>query len=93
MIDKCALKIAEYIKHNSDITNSNDVDKTNYALQVILGELFKIIILILVFSNVNALVYYGISVLSILIVILYAPFPDFKRPIIFQVTVTLLYMI
>jgi len=133
MINKCALKITEYIKHNSDIRNSDDVDKINYALQVILGELFKIIILILVFfilarliyflfsiailisirvfvggyhckttlrcllsstfffiitswivpsfSNVNTLVYYGISILSILIVILYAPFPNFKRPI------------
>ncbi|MDF2504700.1 accessory gene regulator B family protein [Clostridium sp.] len=133
MINRCALKITEYIKHNSDINNSDDIDKINYALQVILGELIKIIILILVFSilgrlnyflfsmtilisirvfvggyhckttlkcllssillflitswivpafsNVNTLVYYGISILSILIVILYAPFPNVKRPI------------
>ncbi|AJA48571.1 accessory gene regulator B [Clostridium pasteurianum DSM 525 = ATCC 6013] len=133
MINKCAFKITEYIKYNSDISNSDDLDKINYVLQVILGELFKIIILILVFSilgrlhyflfsmivlistrifiggyhckttlrcllssafffiitslivssfsNVNALVYYGISILSILIIILYAPFPNFKRPV------------
>jgi accessory gene regulator B len=133
MINRCALKITKYIKHNSAIANSDDLDKINYALQVILGELFKMIILILVFftlerlhyflfsmiilisirvfiggyhckttlrcllfsvlfflitswivpsfSNVNILAYYGISILSILIVILYAPFPNVKRPI------------
>jgi accessory gene regulator B len=132
MINKCAFKITEFIIHNSDFNNIDDIEKINYALQTILGELFKITTLIVIFyflgkldyllfsmiifisirifvggyhckttmgcllcsiilfsltslispvlPKLNTLIYFGISLLSFLIVVMFAPFPNIKRP-------------
>lgn len=133
MLNKLTLQITNYIKENSNIENDDDLDRINYSLQAILGDMLKFIILnamflslgkihyflfsiLILFSTriflggyhcrtfmnclfssliifiitsligpiipkLNNYVYYAISVISILITIAYAPFPNIKRPI------------
>lgn len=133
MISILSSKLTLYIKENGNIKTDDDLEKINYALQSIIGETFKIIVLIslflilgkvnyllfpmiillplrtfvggyhcdttlkcLLYSSIlflitsligpmlpafNVLFYFTISILSILIVIIYAPFLNKKRPI------------
>ncbi|OOB76499.1 MULTISPECIES: accessory gene regulator ArgB-like protein [Clostridium] len=133
MLNKITLQITNYIKLNGNIKDQRDLDRINYSLQVILGDLLKIIILICMFLSLSRIkyflfsllilssmrtflggyhcktfttcfcfslvfflitsfvgpmipklsnnIYYIISLINILIVVLYAPFPNIKRPI------------
>lgn len=133
MISILSNKITLYIKENSNIKADEDLEKITYALQAIIGETFKITVLICLFLTLgkinyflfsimilftlrtfvggyhcdttlecllystilflitsligpmlpifNILFYYSISALSILIVTIYAPFFNKKRPI------------
>lgn len=133
MINEVSSKITNYIENNSGIGDTNSLDRINYALQAILGDLFKFLILstiflilgkinfflfsmIILFSSrifiggyhcksitsclltslilflITSLigpmlprfytsVYYTVLLLSFLIVIFNAPFPNIKRPI------------
>ncbi|MCY6355222.1 accessory gene regulator ArgB-like protein [Clostridium sp. ZS2-4] len=133
MINTLSSKITGYIEKNSNIHDTDNLAKINYALQAVLGETFKIVILIslfliigrinyLLFSmailfttriflggyhcnttmsclfasiimflitslvgpllpKLNILIYYLAAILSVLIVIFNAPFPNKYRPI------------
>lgn len=133
MINKLAFKLTCYIKNNSNFINNDEFEQIQYALATILNEVFKIIILILLFSiigNFNCILfsmiillsirlfsgglhaktllgcliwtslfftlttiiapllpklsssmYYLLSLLSLLVIIIKAPYPNSKRPI------------
>lgn len=133
MISVLSSKITIYIKENSNINTDEDLEKINYALQAVIGETFKVAILISLFLMIgrvnyllfsmmilftlrtfvggyhcnttlkclfcstilflitsligpilpkfNVLYYYIVSVFSILIVGIHAPFLNKKRPI------------
>ncbi|KLU74752.1 accessory gene regulator ArgB-like protein [Clostridium botulinum] len=133
MLNKITLQITNYIRENSNIKNEDDLDRINYSLQAILGDLIKFIVLTIIFWGLgrlkyflfsasilislrifmggyhcrtfmrclftsliiflitsfigpkipilNQYTYYGLSIFSILITVIYAPFPNIKRPI------------
>lgn len=133
MLNKITTQITNHIKNNSNIKSIDDLEKINYSLQAILGDVFKFIILTLIFlvlgkvnyflfsvlilfstrffiggyhckTLTNCLltsllifiitsllgtmlpkfpypIYWIISLVSMMIVIIYAPFPNVKRPI------------
>ncbi|MCY6354453.1 accessory gene regulator ArgB-like protein [Clostridium sp. ZS2-4] len=57
MIIKLTNKVTNFIKQNSNIKNTDDLEKINYALQAILNEVFKIIIIITLFFFIGTLNY------------------------------------
>ncbi len=63
MINKVALKITDYIQMNSNIKNTDDLEKINYSLQAILNESFKIVILIILFYIFGKINYFIFSIL------------------------------
>lgn len=133
MLNKITLQITNYIALNGNIKDQGDLDRINYSLQVILGDLLKTIILVCMFLSLGKIkyflfsllilssmrtflggyhcktfttcfcfslvfflltsfvgpmiprlsnnIYYIISLINILILILYTPFPNIKRPI------------
>ena len=68
MTNKLAFKLTCYIEKNSKFTNPQELEQIQYALHTILNEVFKIIILIILFSvigNLNYLLFSMIILLSI----------------------------
>lgn len=63
MINELAHEITSYIEKNSDIENTDALEKINYALQAILSETFKIIVLVIIFSILGKLNYFFFSLL------------------------------
>lgn len=61
MINTLSYRITSYIKKNSSIKKNEDLEKVNYALQAILGETFKIIILISLFLILGRINYLLLS--------------------------------
>ncbi|MBM7872086.1 accessory gene regulator B [Clostridium pascui] len=63
MINELAYKMTSYIKKNSDIKNTDDLEKINYSLQAIFNELFKTAILLLLFLILGRVNYFLLSVM------------------------------
>ena len=63
MISSFTYKITNYIKDNSNIKNINDLEKINYSLQAIFGELFKAIILGTLFLILGKIDYFLLSMI------------------------------
>src|SRR3712207_425757 len=63
MLNKITLQIPNYIKLNGNIKDQRDLDRINYSLQVILGDLLKIIILICMFLSLSRIKYFLFSLL------------------------------
>lgn len=66
MVKALADKITLYIKQNSYIKNTDDIEKINYSLQVIINESFKTIVLILLFAVLGRLNYFLFSLVILL---------------------------
>lgn len=66
MTHKVCGKITMFISNNSDIKNIDDLEKINYALVTILNEIFKGIILIILFIIVGKLNYFLFSMLILI---------------------------
>ncbi|WP_017414614.1 accessory gene regulator ArgB-like protein [Clostridium tunisiense] len=66
MINRLACTLTNYIRSNSDFTNSDDLEKINYAIETILNEAFKIIILLTLFSILGKLRYFNFSMIILL---------------------------
>ncbi|WMJ79419.1 accessory gene regulator B family protein [Clostridium sp. MB40-C1] len=62
MIKELTYKITYYIKENSDIKNNRDLEKIDYSLQAIFNELFKTIVLALLFLILGKINYFLFSV-------------------------------
>lgn len=68
MINKLAFKLTCYIENNSKFNKPQELEQIQYSLTTILNEVFKIIILIILFSvigNLNYLLFSMIILLSI----------------------------
>ena len=68
MINKLAFNLTCYIKNNSKFNKPEELEQIQYALHTMLNEVFKIIILIILFSvsgNLNYLLFSMIILLSI----------------------------
>jgi accessory gene regulator B len=68
MINRLAFKLTCYIENNSKFNKIEELEQIQYALHTILNEVFKIIILIILFSvigNLNYLLFSMIILLSI----------------------------
>ena len=63
MINKVALKITDYIQKNGNIKNTDDLEKINCSLQAIFNEVFKVVILIILFFIIGKINYFLFSVL------------------------------
>ncbi|MDW8800707.1 accessory gene regulator B family protein [Clostridium sp. A1-XYC3] len=57
MLKNLSYKLTSYIKNNSDIKNTEDLEKINYSFQVILNECFKIIVLTILFLILGRIQY------------------------------------
>ncbi len=57
MINTLSSKITGYIEKNSNIHDTDNLEKINYALQVVLGDTFKIVILISLFLMIGRINY------------------------------------
>lgn len=66
VINRLAYTLTNYIRSNSDFTNSDDLEKINYAIETILNEAFKIIILLILFSILGKLRYFNFSMIILL---------------------------
>lgn len=66
VINRLAYTLTNYIRSNSDFTNSDDLDKINYAIETILNEAFKILILLILFSALGKLRYFNFSIIILL---------------------------
>lgn len=66
VINRLAYTLTNYIRSNSDFTNSDDLEKINYAIETILNEAFKIIILLTLFSILGKLRYFNFSMIILL---------------------------
>lgn len=66
VINRLAYTLINYIRSNSDFTNSDDLDKINYAIETILNEAFKILILLILFSALGKLRYFNFSIIILL---------------------------
>lgn len=68
MINRLAFKLTGYIENNSKFNKREELEQIQYTLHTILNEVFKIIILIILFSvigNLNFLLFSMIILLSI----------------------------
>ncbi len=63
MINKLAYTLTCYIRNNSDFTNTDDLEKINYAIETILNEVFKIVLLLILFSTLGKLKYFSFSMI------------------------------
>lgn len=63
MLKSLSCKLTTYIENNSDIKNSDDLEKINYSLQAILNETFKIIILTILFLLLGKINYFFFSMI------------------------------
>lgn len=63
MINELAYKMTSYIKKNSDIKSTDDLEKINYSLQAIFNELFKTAILLFLFLVLGKVNYFLFSVM------------------------------
>ncbi len=66
VINRLAYTLTNYIRSNSDFANSDDLEKINYAIETILNEAFKIIILLTLFSILGKLRYFNFSMIILL---------------------------
>ncbi|NNU76317.1 accessory gene regulator ArgB-like protein [Clostridium estertheticum] len=66
MIHKLAVKLTSYIENNSKINKLDELEQIQYAITTILNELFKIVILIILFSVIGKLNYLLFSMLILL---------------------------
>lgn len=55
MIKLISATITEYLGKNNELLTKTDLLRIDYSLQAITGELFKLIILLLIFSNLKQL--------------------------------------
>ncbi|MBW9173552.1 accessory gene regulator B family protein [Clostridium estertheticum] len=72
MIHKLAVKLTSYIENNSNINKLEQLEQIQYAITTILNELFKIAILIILFSVIGKLNYLLFSMLILLSTRLFA---------------------
>lgn len=63
MTNKLTYKITSYIEKNSDIKNTDDLEKINYSLQAIFNELFKTVVLLFLFLILGKVNYFLFSVM------------------------------
>lgn len=66
MINKIAIKLTYYIKNNSKFNKIDELEQIQYALTTILNEVFKILILIILFSVTGTLNYFLFSIMILL---------------------------
>lgn len=66
MISILSNKITLYIKENSNIKTHEDLEKINYALQSVIGETFKITVLIVLFLILGKINYLLFSMMVLL---------------------------
>ncbi len=72
MINELTYKITSYIEKNSDIKNTDDLEKISYSLQAIFNELFKTVILLLLFFILGRINYFLFSVMILFSIRLFA---------------------
>jgi accessory gene regulator B len=72
MMNTITYKITKYIQKNSELKNIDDLEKMNYALQTIFNEIFKIIMLIILFRVIGNLNYFLFSMMILLSIRLFA---------------------
>lgn len=61
MLKTLSYKLTSYIENNSDIKSNDDLEKINYSLQAILNEVFKIIVLTILFLLLGKINYFFFS--------------------------------
>ena len=57
MTNRLAFKLTRYIENNSKFNTPQELEQIQYALHTILNEVFKIIVLIILFSEIGNLTY------------------------------------
>ena len=72
MINKLAFKLTCSIENNSNLNKPDELEEIQYALTTILNELFKIIILIVLFSVIGSLKYLLFSMVILLSIRLFS---------------------
>jgi accessory gene regulator B len=72
MINKLAFKLTCYIKNNSKFNNPQESEQIQYAITTILNEVFKIIILLILFSVIGNLKYLLFSMMILLSIRLFS---------------------
>lgn len=88
-IDKIANKIHNYINTYCTI-NDKDNQKIKYALTCILGELLKFIFLIFIFSIIHTLVFFGVSLIILILIRTFSGglhFNTFNKCLLFSIIV------
>lgn len=72
MMDKLAFRLTSYIKDNSNFNKVEELEQIQYSILTILNEIFKISILIILFSIIGNLHYLIFSMIILLSIRLFA---------------------